>query len=52
MLDYTLTHNDCLATIGVCVFRALTSVDALFYFTEEIANENIVDNNFCFFAYQ
>ena len=25
----------CLATIGVCVFRALTSVGALFYFMKE-----------------
>ena len=24
-------HNDCLATVGVCVFRALASAGALFY---------------------
>ena len=34
VLDYTLTHNDCLATVGVCVFRALASAGALFLFTE------------------
>lgn len=36
VLDYTLTHNDCLATIGVCVFCALTSVGALFILRRNI----------------
>lgn len=30
VLEYTLTHNDCLATVGVCVFHALASAGAFF----------------------
>ena len=30
-----ISHSVSLATIGVCVFCAVTSVAALFYFTEE-----------------
>ncbi len=40
-------YKTCLATVGVCVFRALTSVGALFYFTEvhmEQTKEEILNN--------
>ena len=36
----SVLHLTCLATVGVCVFRALTSVGALFIFTEVLMRRN------------
>ena len=40
-----ISHSVSLATIGVCVFCAVTSVAALFIFKENINEETIINNH-------